>query len=202
MIRLPVFILLWIGFLLIKAPTAFAGLFVVPLMWRYKHTHYSFLPWWTRPWANPEDWKGGESTFLSSLPKWWVDKNGTTFRSWYRYHAIRNPANGLRSFELLDLDIDPDLVRYKTDLELLRYEPTVLRRHNLGGIDANIKTAWYLAWQGWQAGFKVVHIWSDTHHLVIKLGWRIEPADAFGEDENIGTEDASFASKFLLYRKG
>lgn len=196
MLKLPIFILLWFGFMLIKLPTALTGVLVVPFMWRYRTTHFIYLPWWTRPWANPEDWEGGEGSDYDSLPRWWIVSHGVEFKSWWHYHAIRNPANGLRSFESLDLDIDPDKVEYYTPHFFSVYEPHRLR--NVG-----MRNAGYLAWQGWKAGMKYIHIWSDTRHAVIKLGWRVEPVDALNDGGGgIGIEDASFASKVLLYRKG
>lgn len=175
--------------------TAGIGLFVVPLMWRYRETDYEDLPWWTRPWSNPEDWFGQQNHFQSSLPRWWVAAHGIEFKSWYKYHAIRNPANGMRSFELLDLDIRPHEVKFRTPLYYTRYEPNALR--NIGK-----RNAGYLAWQGWKAGIKYIHIWSNSKHLVIKLGWRVEPRDAIDPGTGIGITDASFASKVLPYRQG
>ena len=72
-----------------------------------------------------------------------------------------------------------------------------------GGAGLGLTTAGYFAWQGVQAGFKLVHIWNDARHLVIKIGCRVAPADS--EDRDIApvlTADASFASKILPYRKG
>ena len=195
MIKLPIFILMWIVMLAIKIPTVLLGLLMVLLLYPYRNTDYSNLPFWTRPWANPEDWEG-MGTGNNSLPIWWVKSRGNTFKCFYRYHAIRNPANGLRSFEWLDLDITPDLIKYKTNIVLKRYEPGVLRK------SPNIpQTVWYLAWQGFRAGFKLIHIWSNERHLVIKFGWRIEPRNATDEVSKL-EEDSSFASKILLYRKG
>ena len=127
MIRLPIFILVWIGFLLIKIPTLIAGYFVVPFIYRYREVPYDDLPWWTRPWANPEDHKGGHASYAQSLPKWWIEKEGISFWSWYKYHALRNGANGLRSFEWLDLDIDGMLVDYRTAEYHKVYAPWYMR---------------------------------------------------------------------------
>ncbi len=194
--RAPFFILMWALFIIIKIPVALLGLVVIAYMHRYRHDDYSGLPAWTRPWANPEDWHGQVNTFQYSLPRWYVDKHGIGFRQFWRYHAIRNPANGLRSFELLDLDIVPDLVRFVTPERHNRYEP---KRARAWGA----KTIGYIAWQGFRAGFKLVHIWNDERHLVIKIGWRVEPQDACDDSiQTIGMEDASFATKFIPYRKG
>lgn len=209
MIRLPIFILLWAGFVAIKFVTMVLGLFVIPFLSKYRDVLYSELPSWTRPWANPEDWYGGPKTFnKTSLPKWWWEKHGKSNWSFYKYHAIRNPANGLRSFEFLDLDIDMTKVRFVTNSFLAYYEPWFIRA------EAST-TAYYICWQGFQAGVKYVHIWPDKKtdltiklpaidfgdtwwkvwnwafslkttvlipagpkHFVLKFGWRVEPRDA------------------------
>jgi len=207
MIKLPIFILLWVFYIfLIKLPTSILGFFVVPFMWFYRHTNYDDLPWWTRPWASIVEWEGRPGTFKSSLPRWWVlddtfhpsyVNKGEGFANWYLYHAIRNTGSGLRSFEWIDMDIVPSKVRFKTNHRMKRYEPPEMR-------ELGLTTTWYWAWIGVQAGFKIIHIWNDERHLVIKLGWRVEPEDAKGGDKYFvaGMEDASFAGKVLLYRKG
>jgi len=197
MIKLPVFIFLWALMVALKALTALSGLLAVAVLWRYRKTDYTDLPAWSRPWSNPEDWQGTIGHHASSLPKWWLMKNGVGFWSFYQYHAIRNSANGLRSFEWLDLDTDPKKVRYKTNLYMEPYEPRSMRRHY-----PMHPTVWYFAWQGFRAGFKVIHIWNTERHLVIKFGWRVEPSDAIDRELTELDHDTSFASKFLFWRKG
>ena len=196
MIRLPIFIVMWALMLLIKIPTALLGAIMVPLLYPIRHKHYAFLPWWTRPWANPEDWEG-HGYGSDSLPNWWVITRGTGFWSFYKYHAIRNPANGLRSFEWLDLDIIPHKVEFRRSKNYtqLRYDISRIRF-------AGQKTVWYFAWQGFRAGFHIVHIWNSERHMNILFGWRVEPSDTVTENDNIGIHDASFASKILLWRVG
>ena len=199
MIRLPLFILVWIGFIAIKLPTALLGLIVVPVLYRYRHRPFDDVPKIFTPWLNPEDWHGGHRGTEHSLPKWWIKENGTDFKSWFRYHAIRNPANGLRNFEAIDLDIKPSEVWFVTTGEKYRdrYEPVSMRKDG-------VKFAAYLAWQGLQAGCKVVYVWNEKRHFVFKFGWRIEPRDRFMPIDPNGTrvDDAGFASKFLPYREG
>ena len=196
MIRLPIFILLWAGMMVIKFVTAVLGLFTIAYMHRWRNTPFEEVPKWTTPWLNPEDWYGTVNHYAYSLPKWWAESRGLNFKSFYRYHAIRNPANGLRNIERLDLAIVPEKVRFKTNYFMNRYEPVRLRT-------SRFTTAWYFAWQGFQAGLKIVHIWNDERHLVIKIGWRVEPLDATNRERaQVLIDDASFASKFLVYRKG
>lgn len=198
-VRLPFFLSFWLLMWSIKLPTRLLGYLVVPFIWKYRNIHYDNLPWWTRPWANPEDHLGGHMHYDQSLPRWWIRKydNQVTFGMWWRYHAVRNAANGLRSYELLDLTIVPSKVRFYTTEYRERVEPVSLRADGK-------KLSAYMAWQGWQAGCKIVYVWNDERHLVIKLGWRIEPRDRYKEIDPDGLryKDAGFASKFLVYRKG
>jgi hypothetical protein len=192
--KLCTFYVLWVLFLIIKVPVALLGFLVIPLVWPFRNTPYDDLPAWTRPWANPEDWHGQINHYEASLPRWWVNKHGTGFKSFYQYHAVRNPANGLRSYEWIDLDIVPENVRYQAKPYLGRYEPSDLRERGL-------KVAKYWAWIGPQAGYKYIRIWNDKRHMVVKFGWRVEPSDRNKEPNEL-KKDASFASKILFYRKG
>jgi len=145
--------------------------------------------------VNPNDWKDGGHGFDKSLPPWWINLHGYGFWSFYRYHAIRNPANGLRAVEWLDLDIEREKARFVGD----NYpkggsEPAYMREHG-------IKSVKYLAWQGVQAGFKYIRLWNDERHIVIKFGWRIEPRDALADAEEY-RRSAGFATKLIIYRKG
>jgi len=199
MIKLPIFILLWVVVLAIKIPVVLLGPVAIAIMYRYRHVRYVDLPAWTRPWANPEDWEGQINSHRYSLPEWYIDQEGLGFRQFWRYHAIRNPANGLRSYEWLDLDVVPEKVQYKTNFLLEYYDPSHVRKVLPKVFNG---TAWYFAWQGFRAGLKVVHIWSDERHLVIKFGWRVAPKDAIDHEVDELDEDASFATKFLFNREG
>ena len=195
LIKLPVWLAVWIAVVPIKFATAVSGFAMIPLLYKYRNTTYKKLPFWTRPWANPEDWEGGYGTESNSLPKWWIKEYGISFKSWYHYHAIQNPANGLRSFKLFSLHIDPDKMEYKAYPYMNRYEPPEIRK-------SGRKAAGYIAWQGFKMGLKVIIIWNDKRHLVIKLGFRVEPRDKVDFVDDLGTQNASFAGKVLVYREG
>jgi hypothetical protein len=196
MIRLLLFVPIWLVYLfLIKLPTIIVGLLVVPLLYRYRKTDYEDLPWWTRPWSNLEDWQGGTPGYgIESVPHWWIKREGLGFKSFYKYHAIRNGADGLRSFKWFVVSVDPRKIKYKTEINLVWYEPWKMR-------ELGIKSVVYLCWQGWKAGLKWVYIHDDKLHTVLKLGWRIEPKyaelsiDEVADDRLLQTR--SFATKFL-----
>lgn len=234
MIKLPIFILMWALYIAIKLPTVIIGWFVGLLMYGLRHTDYVDLPFWTRPFANPEDWKGQQNHYKEGLPRWYYNKYGPSWYHWYRYNFWRNGANGLRSFELLDLTIVPEKVRFIRSKNFTedRYDVSKIR-------ELKQSTVWFFAWQRLQAGCEFIHIWHDggikrrprivgdgfgfnwsalkfwewrikivdvtypPRHLNIKFGWRVEPSDANPDlHHGIGSNDASFASKFLFGREG
>jgi hypothetical protein len=190
---------MWLWVIAIKLPTALLGFVMVPLLYRYRNTQYKDIPFWTKPWANFEDWLGQspDGNDVGSLPRWWIKREGDDFKAWYRYHAIRNPANGLRSFSWISAKITPHKVRYKTNHYMERYDVSKMR-------EQNIKTVWYVAWVDWKMGLEVIHLWSggEKRHFNIKLGWRIEPNDIHGDPTKLGMTHASFASKVLPFREG
>lgn len=210
--RLLYFIPIWVAFMAFKLVVVVLGLPIVAYMWRHRRTHMDLLldekPWLT-PWLNPEDWTGGsqykKANVYESVPLWWIQREGSVkFGMWWHYHAIRNPANGLRNFEWLDLDIIPELVKYKTPQYLRYYEPWFVRDPDKVDPEYAPRAYGYLAWQGFRAGAKWVYHWNDERHFVLKIGWRVEPRDAYEEidPDGIRHDDAGFASKLLLYRRG
>ena len=200
LLKLPIFLLFWVVVIAVKIPTALAGIIMVPILWRYRAVHLDDLPFWAIPWANPEDWTGGPQGVVGdSLPAWWIKREGNDFKAFFHYHAIRNPANGLRSYEWIDLEIEQSKVQFYTPDYYRFYEPWHFKK-----LENPPKTAWYFAWQDWQAGFKLVHIWSEDRYLEIKLGWRVEPRDAYEPIDPNGQraiDGAGFATKFLPYRE-
>jgi hypothetical protein len=200
MIKLPLFIIVWALYVPLKLSILLLGLVVTPILYLYRKRSLDDVPGVFLPWQNPEDWNGGPEGTEHSLPQWWVEQEGVGFWSWYKYHAIRNPANGLRNIEFLDLDIKPDEIDFWTPKYLKYYEPWWTRKHH-----PELKNYGYVCWQGLRAGMKFVHLWNDKRHFVIKFGWRIEPRDKKegpDPDGQRAIEGAGFASKLLPYREG
>jgi len=196
--RMPAFLSMWVVIIAIKIPTALAGPIVVPILYAYRKRNFDDVPKVFRPWQNPEDWLGGPEGTEHSLPQWWINEKGIGFWSWWHYHAIRNPANGLRNFEWIDLEPVPEEIKYWTPYYLRRYEPNAMRK-------ANLKNAGYICWQGLRMGCKYVHVWGPDRHFVFKFGWRIGPNDALGymdPDGQRAIDGAGFATKLLPYREG
>lgn len=195
---LPSMLILWALQITLKAVVAFLGLFVVPFMYRYKDTHMRWVPSIFRPWLNPEDWTGGIAGNVGSIPDWWRTRMGDGKWSFYKYHAIRNPADGLRNYKWLNLQINPDKIYYVTDKPRQFYEPW----YRAAG-DERKRVQWYLCWQNVWLGLKVQWIRQETY-TEFKLGFRIEPWDTQGGLDPSGSRaihGASFASKFILNRK-
>lgn len=219
--RLPIFFIMWLINVLIKLPTAISGFFIIPILYLYRHKNFDQVPNIFLPWHNPEDWKGELHGTEHSLPRWWINEpiedikitlfgkefilrkarehRGFGFWSFYKYHAIRNPANGLRNFDFIDLDLEQDKIHYWTPRYLRYYEPWHVKK-----LENPPKTFGYICWQGWMAGIKIVHIWNEIRHFVFKFGWRVEPRDAeegFSKTSQRWEDGAGFASKFLPYRE-
>lgn len=158
-------VLPWVGMLMIKVPTVLAGFLVIPLLYLYRHRNFDDVPKIFLPWQNPEDWVDGPEGTEHSLPQWWVNREGSGFYSWWHYHAVRNPANGLRNYEWVDLEIVPDKVKFWTPEYLRFYEPWHTRKHH-----PELKSYGYICWQDWRMGVKFVHIWPDLERDIV---WRI-----------------------------
>ena len=184
---------IWWGYqMAIKATVAALGLLVVPFMYRWRNEKE--IPSIFRPWQNPEDWVGGTVGNAGSLPEWWKTREGDGRWSFYKYHAIRNPADGLRNYKWLNLQINPDKVYYLTDKLRQHYEPWSPRAS---------KFQWYICWQNVWCGVKVQWIREKTY-TEFKLGTRVVPWDAVeGPDPNgsRALHGASFASKFIPNRR-
>ena len=202
--RLPVILLWWAVQMVVKAAVAILGLVMVAFMYRYKNTMFRRVPWVFYLWKNPEDWIDGVlaekegRAYIDSLPPWWKTRMANSSRFWrfYKYHAIRNPADGLRNIRWWNVMPDPKRIRVKCNRYLAYYE----------WWDADVlpgRWYWFFAWQGFYAQLKVLRVWNAERHFVLKIGHRIEPR--YAHDGTVGgvtgVIGASFASKFLPYRR-
>ncbi len=211
-LRIPGMLVLWVGMLAIKFVVFLMGLVAIPFMWKYSAIDYNNLPNWARLWSNIEDWQGQPNHWGNSLPRWWVDSRGAKFWSFFKYHALRNPANGLRAIDPFGLSIEENKVCYVSTYETFadaessgNYEPGRMRRKGR-------RVSAYFAWQGWKAGMDFVYIWSADRHMSIKIGWRVNPehvnfievsmANRAYQRIKLLRENVSFASKVLLWRRG
>lgn len=191
---LPVGMAWWLVRIAVKLPMVIIGFVVMPLMWRYRTTPLDELPFWALPFANPEDWCGGHLKYADSIPDWWAKREGNrNFWTFYKYHAIRNPADGLRNFKHWQLWIDKDKVEYWTPQYMEHYDIWFNDEPGVRG---------YIVRQGIWYGAKVQWV-RDDGYTEFRIGFRVQPRDAHHElplssaRRHLG---ASFASKFILNR--
>ena len=204
--RLPVILLWWAVQMVVKIAVAIPGLVMVAFMYRYKNTPFRKVPWMFYLWKNPEDWCDGvlaqrdHTAYIDSLPPWWRDRMKDSSRFWrfYKYHAIRNPADGLRNIKMWNCKLDPRRIKYITNQKLANYEWWA---HDV----KPGKFYWFVAWQGLHCQLKVLRVWTPGmggRHFALKVGHRVEPSDTWAKPGGVRHQiGASFASKFLPYRK-
>lgn len=198
MIRLPFFILTWLGFFLIRSIFILLGLVLVPVAtaFRLYHTIKIFTPFGPRdilawrykilwPWGNEEDGLAAGEEF-PTMPLW--------FRIIY-WSAIRNPANNLRYVKYLSVQIKPEKVNYigtqprmlngyvTADEHLLRYDMDSYRFATL---------TWCGNYSNLRIQFKMFNkIWRFW------IGWKIYPHDMLGIDPtDYRFQGAGFATQF------
>ena len=201
LIWIPLGFLWWIVQAVLKLAVLIPGLFIIPFLYRYRYTELDNLPFWVIPFANPEDWHGGHNNYDGSLPDWWKKKErkpgvpwGDSRYSFWRYHARRNPADGLRNFAWLQLWIEKDKVWFWTPRYYEHYEPWY---------DGTPGWRGYVAGQTFWWGFKIQWVRNNSYSEM-KFGFRVEPRDArheLAEDSARRHLGASFASKLVFHRE-
>jgi hypothetical protein len=178
--------LLWLPMAALKAVTILCGLVAVPLMLLTDNRP----AWLWRPWANPSDGIHGPdwwSRYLELRGNWLAKR----FPSFW-WSAVRNPANGLRTYRFVTVKIDPNRVESRGNY--LPTNPGPLRR--AGG-----RVGWFYAWHGLYSGFWLCVAWTDAKHMKLRLGWKILPEDK-DEVEEWRADGAGFAMAFLPWRDG
>jgi hypothetical protein len=156
-----------------------AGLLMVPLMYATGNKP----AWLFRPWHDP-----------TGIPDWWYAKAdglaGVFPRFWWS--AIRNPANGLRSYPLLSCDVKPSRVEWRDND--LPTNPGPLRR-------TGKRVAWYYCWHGAYSGLWLCVLWNKRRHMKLRIGWKLVPDEEQFENEWKPMR-AGFALSVLPYRRG
>lgn len=194
LILLPFQLAVWVAAFVIEVIFTIPGFAIVPLLWKYRYTHIDMMPIWSIPWVNPEDWHGGALNYDGSVPPWYIKKMGKDdFWTFYRYHAFRNAANGLRSMGL-SVKVIPEKSHYITPEYHRHYEYWAAWEP---------KFKFYYAWRGIFSGMKLMYRWNEEKYSEIKLGWRFGPGDIEeGLSENSVRRElgAAFAKNFRLWR--
>lgn len=177
-----------VAMLLFEWLVTLVGFVMVPLMLLCDNRP----AWLFRPWYNPEDGMHG--------PIWWlnyVEKRGHAlskrFPSFW-WSAIRNPANGLRSYPILSViprEGEVDFLPRPLTGPSNDPNPGVLRA--LGA-----KYAWHYCWQDYYAGFWLCIIWNNNKHAKFRIGWKLLPHYRYDPvDVQLG-----FAGSILPWRNG
>lgn len=159
------------------------GLLMVPLMlglrnrpaWLFRpwHDPTGVAPWWS-------NYLAGNGNFISRrFPNFW-------------WSAIRNPANGLRTYKWMSCDVDVTRLEWKDNDAPTN--PGPLRR-------AGKRLGWFYAWQGPYSGLWLCFLWNKERHAKVRIGWKLVPDEPqyIGEWKPIR---AGFALSILPYRKG
>lgn len=171
----------------LKLAVTVLGAVAVPLMLATSNRP----AWLWRPWFNPEEGLGLPAWYPRYISRYgnWLSRR---FPRWW-WNAIRNPANGLRTYSVLSVEIEPSRVR--TIGNGLPSNPAPLRK--AGG-----RFSWFYAWQDNYAGFWICAIWSATKHMKLRIGWKILPDDVDEVSEEWRADKAGFAFSVLPWRRG
>jgi hypothetical protein len=137
-------------------PYKVAGWFVVPFLWKYRNSDLAFM-----------------------------QKFDGAFGFW-RYHALRNGAKGLRLRPEFVLKLDAAKIGFVTNEIVPHYQDWWLWKNrfpNYGG------KWWHVTWQDNCYGFRYIKYFrfrGKLRYVESKLGWRIGPYDKHGPIENSG----------------
>lgn len=175
-------------------PFQVAGWFIMPFLWKYRAVDLAQMKAehkWATPWMNPEDWTGGylnHGPEMECIPKnLREDYHG--FWGFYRYHALRNRAHGLRNYDWFAPKLNEGHIEYLTNEYCESYSDWWLWSR---GKAVPGKSYWYFASCNGSMdharllGFKYVRYFKafdKLRYYECKFGWRVNPKDALGYNE-------------------
>lgn len=175
---------------LASIPFQIFGLVMVPIAYLFRDEDLDYLKIahpWVIPWVNPEDWTGGWLNHQpgdNCVPKF-LRERYKGFWGFYRYHALRNRAHGLRNYDWHNLRLIEGAIGFETPYYLPYYQHWYLKKW---GKAVNGNRFWYYAWQGNHYAFKYIRyfMWrGELRFYECKFGWRITPKDVvYGYDDN------------------
>ena len=175
--------LLWAPMLVLRAVVAALGLVMVPLMLAFTNRP----AWLFRPWYDP-----------TGVAQWWpayVEREGNAFVKrfpMFWWFAIRNPANGLRTYSGLACDVFQSQLKWRDNDLPTNPKPLRATGKRLG---------WFYAWHGVYSGFWACVLWNKTHHAKFRIGWKLVPDEEQFRHE-WKPDRAGFAASVLPWRKG
>lgn len=121
--------------------------------------------WWDQN-ADDQVWCGLRPLIRKVFPSLKVI-DASSFQAMYWWTAVRNPVNNMRLMKMFQAPVTGSTITYKGDY-------FVRDDKNSAGwqfvTTENGGKKWY--------GFYYVHLWSDTHAFVVRLGFKVDPTDA------------------------
>ncbi len=218
----PIFFLIQVPIqMAIKLFFALAGLFIIPVALtktRFPDKHpfrdyvqrqheqryiaegasgnwiYERLPEWPiiKPFDNLNYGLRGEHN-----GRWSALVNGKEAKPWYKFRqaAIRNPANGLRYWDLTSCQVDNCDISWWGDKGPLQVNGGLVEGWNfVKGVDRDTKRKYY--------SFQLVHGWGKkkTHALRLRFGFKVEPSHIDRGDLPPRKERATFTFRINPYK--
>lgn len=168
-------------------PFKIAGWFVVPFLWKYRNSDLAFMQQHHPRLmfaVNPEDWVGGwrgHKPGSGGIPSDLWDKFPPESRlAFWRYHALRNAAKGLRVRDGFFLELDADKIGFSTNEVLKTYQDWWLFKYR---VPESGSKWWHVTWQDGRIGWRYIRYFGfrgELYYIHGKAGWRIGPYDKDG----------------------
>ena len=161
-------------------PFEILGLFIIPFMYRLRETPYIELPELLLPWANPEDWTGGWRGHKPSdgcIPHD-LREEFSGFWGFYRYHALRNRAHGLRAYHFFVETLIDGAISFECNRYLRWYKDWYISKEITPKPG---DTFWHVTWQGKRSSLRYIRYFEfrgQLWYLEHTAGWRLNPTDA------------------------
>ena len=184
------------------------GWFIVPFLYKYRRVpletmmreHPRLMPW-----VNPEDWTSGWRGFPATydcIPKDLQDTFSGRF-GWWRYHALRNGAKGLRLKPKYSLTLDADSIRTIVSTVTIQVYSDWWIFKYLTPRPGSVW--WFAACQDGHYGFRRLRYFrafGKLRYMETKLGWRIFPTDKNGPIKDSGRWRHGATATFQPFKFG
>jgi len=176
-------IIVWPLYILIRIPLIILGLIITPINIWYYEAKGKWLFWL---WGNDEN--GLSDTF-------YTDKYGHNFWTYYKWLALRNPANNMRFAKYLNCYL-PDVSEYGF------YGASNVWVKKSEGFDGKFKYSYMWAKEGsrYYTLFFMAFAWSNEKYFELKLGHKVYPEDCANKQTWNGLKFKGFGFQLKPYR--
>jgi hypothetical protein len=169
----------WVAFLFIDIPLWLVGIPICYYLARTKKSHVAYVsrydrtlrvwaPKWAWLWSNDEDGvdglRGGDPDNF-----WWRDQTKDDWTRLFHWSGWRNPVGNLRFVPLLSFKIDPSRVHFIGNADPRNVVHLQDRPFMVGTF------VWQFPYSG---------LWLYLGKFRFRIGWKLEPKDAQGLEEN------------------